>query len=179
MSMQGTDASPKMTAQTVSPAFPPPKTLLFLDSTNESSGRVVSPTARRLIRSHVMREYRKQQTELNDQLEKTSSSQLSKQKSPKPSKRDLATFPSKNPPAAYTENSASDFSEDTSSECQTVDWQARYPVDPQYHLNAVTDGFEYAGTSSIYFRSYGLFNHYASECTWDIISSCSCLARVD
>lgn len=169
--MEVTDAPPKMATHTSSPALPRPKTLVFLDSTNESSGRVVSPAARRMIRSHVMREYRKQHTELTDQSEKTQSSQLAEQRKPQHSNRDHNALPSKHSSALRTEKSAGDSSEDTSSECTDVDRQRQCPVDSQFHLNGVTDGFAYAGNSSIDFRSYALFNHYSSECTWDGIPS--------
>lgn len=153
-----------MTARATTPVLPAPKTVVFLDSTNESSGRVVSSTTRKIIRSHVMREYRRQQHERPDQLESTSSSRRVKQKKVLSSGAENAILLAQSASPASNERSVQDRSRDTDSECSAVHWPSRHPVQSPYYLDTATNAFVYAGNSSIDFRSYALFNHYASEC---------------
>ena len=157
-----------MKTTTASPRAPLPKTyqtLVFLESTNDSSGRVVSPTGRKKIRSHVMREYRKQNSELTVQLNKISSSHSRIQTKAQPSTLQQADFLAEKPSPSHSGSSTYDFFEETSPGRRTSERQSASLIDSQCHLNTVTDAFVHAGNSVIDFRSYGLFNHYSSECT--------------
>lgn len=159
--MKGLDVPPKMGVSATSPAVPPPKALVFLESSNDSSGRIVSSAARKTIRSHVMREYRRQQNELTDH---DSPSHKAKQKHVQSPRPEYASLPPESPSASLKDKSSQDLSEDTVPEGKIVLSQRRCSVDSQFHLNDVADAFVCAGNSSIDFQSYALFNHYSSEC---------------
>ena len=135
--------------------------LAFISQTDPRSGKVSSASARRTIRSHVMKTYMTKKEKLGNLNAKQSAAQ--------PSERDDISSNGSNSPKAAPDKRAPSIrspSNDTSPTAHSlsVDGNGRKQSEgPFRQLNRATDAFIYAG-SSIDVKSYGFFSHYASEC---------------
>ena len=129
---------------------------VFIDQNGIGSGKAVSSKARKTIRTHVMREYRKKQ--LNVAL-------------------DIGEPCDRGPPqwtqcftlvqeGVSVVGAAERMEPNPSSRKRSVSRRNDHHVEsPSRLLNRVVDTFVYAGSSlALNTRSYGLFSHYSSEC---------------
>ena len=133
----------------------------FIIETDGNSGKVTSATARRTIRAHVMKNHRTSKTSSNVQVVEIPSSQRAP---PRKSRAPVGDQPGTGKDTASSwEKVGSVCSEQSKRGSRLCDRQARHVESPCRHLTRSTDAFIYAG-SSIDIKSYGLFNHYSSEC---------------
>ena len=134
----------------------------FIAQTGVSSGKVASPTARKTIRTHVMRKHWTSKASSGVRLANVPSLQ-----SERPNRPNRARMVDRTDGAREDYASgkiASNDGLDLSQESQSVaEGGTRDVGSPCRLLNRATDAFVYAG-SSIDLKSYGFFNHYASEC---------------
>lgn len=127
----------------------------FITDTDGSSGKVASGRARTTIRAHVMR---KHWIDNPHSGKKKSGRTVSGPQQGTGGMR-LSSSPRE---AIVTEDGTI-----SAIAPALVSAACAHPDDGSIprHLNRVTDGFVYAG-SSIDIRSYGLFHHYSLECTF-------------
>ena len=150
--------------------------LAFIPQTDFQSGKIVSASARRTIRTHVMRSY---------WTKKASSSNQRMHPAPAlPNKSSRPNDPSKDPsPIEAIVPKAASNKATASPEAGSIDdglclsrnsppaaqKEMSFSPRPCRFLNRATDAFTYAG-SSIDVKSYGFFHHYASECWSNLLS---------
>ena len=144
--------------------------LAFIQQTDLKSGKIVSPSARRTIRTHVMRTYWKKR--FVEGCHTADPPAILPEGSNERNCPPLGCSPMETfiPKAASNESMASHGagSPDNGRTClegspTTVQEEATPSPRPSHFLNRATDAFIYAG-SSIDVKSYGFFSHYAAEC---------------
>ena len=129
----------------------------FITDTDGSSGKVASDRARTAIRAHVMRKH---------WIDNPSSGKKKSGKTVSGPQQGIgATRPSSSPrDTTATDDRTTSGPEISAPVLVSPVCAPSEDSSISRHLNRVTDGFVYAG-SSIDIRSYGLFHHYSLECT--------------
>lgn len=133
--------------------------LTFISQTDPGSGKISSASARRIIRSHVMKTYMKNKVDLGNL---TAKAPIVHQAEPEiaSSPSDVGTTASRR-----TSNSANSKCGTQAKHSPIREKGLTHAASPSRQLNRATDAFVYAG-SSIDVKSYGFFSHYASECEY-------------